>query len=141
MSRKLTSAQRELRRLTKQAKPAKRHKYGAKPQVIDGHRFASKREAQHYLLLKGMEKAGRIIDLVLQPRFYFPPQGWEDAQGNACAGATGSYYADFGFIWAKGEDAGNREFHDTKGYSKEPYFRMKMRCMKFFYPSVKLVLV
>ncbi|MGI9251146.1 MAG: DUF1064 domain-containing protein [Pseudohongiellaceae bacterium] len=50
--------------------PKGKGRYGnvTKPE-IDGIRFDSKREMQRYLDLKLLEKAGRIKNLVLQPRF------------------------------------------------------------------------
>lgn len=42
-------------------------KYHAKPTVVDGIRFASKREASRYGELKLLEKVGEIRDLKLQP--------------------------------------------------------------------------
>lgn len=47
------------------AKP-KVNKYGAKPIVIDGHRFASKREGQFYSALKLREKAGEVYEVQMQ---------------------------------------------------------------------------
>ena len=44
-------------------------KYRAAPTVIDGVRFASKKEAARYAELKLLERAGEIHDLRLQPRF------------------------------------------------------------------------
>lgn len=47
----------------------RRNKYGAKPTIVDGHRFASKAEAARYGELKLMRNAGQIVHLELQPRF------------------------------------------------------------------------
>lgn len=47
----------------------RRHKYGAKATVVDGIRFASKKEANRYGELKLLERAGHIKDLELQPSF------------------------------------------------------------------------
>lgn len=44
-------------------------KYGAIPTMIDGIRFASKKESRRYSELKLLERAGEITHLVLQPRF------------------------------------------------------------------------
>lgn len=46
-----------------------RLKYRNIPTVVDGIRFASKREAKRYSELKLMEKAGEILGLECQPRF------------------------------------------------------------------------
>lgn len=47
----------------------KRHKYFAKPTVVDGRRFHSKGEARRYEALKLMERAGMIRGLECQPRY------------------------------------------------------------------------
>jgi hypothetical protein len=47
----------------------RRHKYGAKPTVVDGHKFPSKKEARRYGELVLLERAGEISGLALQPRF------------------------------------------------------------------------
>lgn len=44
-------------------------KYRNVPTVVDGIRFASKREAFRYCELKLLQKAGEISDLKLQPRY------------------------------------------------------------------------
>lgn len=44
-------------------------KYGNTPTVVDGIRFASKKEAKRYGELKLLEKVGEIADLELQPKF------------------------------------------------------------------------
>lgn len=44
-------------------------KYHAKPTILDGIRFASKREANRYRELKLLERAGSIRHLELQKRF------------------------------------------------------------------------
>ena len=44
-------------------------KYKNVPTIIDGIRFASKREAKRYCDLKLLERAGEISGLKLQPRY------------------------------------------------------------------------
>jgi uncharacterized protein DUF1064 len=50
-------------------KPKPARKYRNVPSVVDGIRFASKREAHRYCELKMLEKAGEIGALKLQPRY------------------------------------------------------------------------
>lgn len=50
-------------------KPVKSNKYGAKPQVIDGIRFASKLEANYYCKLKLRQKADEVVFFLLQVPF------------------------------------------------------------------------
>ena len=118
-----TDAQREWARLRKHAKSAKPHKYGAKAMTVDGIRFASKKEAKRYQELKILEKAGKIAVLSCQPRYDFPP-GF-------------SYVADFRYmvrhteLWV---------VEDVKGI-QTPVFKLKAKCMAYFYPHVKLVII
>lgn len=44
-------------------------KYNAVKTEIDGHKFDSRFEAEHYASLKLLERAGVISELKLQPRF------------------------------------------------------------------------
>lgn len=77
-----------------------RNKYRAKPTVLDGIRFDSKREAATYANLKIIERAGKISDLVVHLR-YDLYVGKEK---------IGAYESDFTFI----ED-GKRKIVDVKG--------------------------
>lgn len=45
------------------------NKYRAQPTIVDGIRFASKREAARYMELRLLERAGEIHQLEVQPRF------------------------------------------------------------------------
>lgn len=45
------------------------HKYGARKTEVDGIVFDSKREATRYQELRLLEKAGKIWELELQPKF------------------------------------------------------------------------
>jgi len=47
----------------------KTHKYRAKATEVNGIRFHSKKEANRYLELKSLERAGKIKELELQPFF------------------------------------------------------------------------
>lgn len=68
------------------------HKYGAVVTLVDGVRFASKREARRYQELRLLEKGGQIRALRLQPRF--------DLHVLSVSGElikVGRYTADFGY--------------------------------------------
>lgn len=54
--------------------PFTQSKYRAKRTVIDGHTFASQKEAAAYLRLRDMEAKGQILSLELQPRFELLPK-------------------------------------------------------------------
>jgi len=71
------------------APPPKRRKYGNEPEVVDGHTFASKWEAQRYRELRNQVLLGQIHSLTLQPEFAL--EAWT-TQGPVRIGA---YIADF----------------------------------------------
>lgn len=53
----------------------KRNKYGAKPTTVNGIRFHSKRESEHYLKLRRELLEGKISDLELQPAYQITVNG------------------------------------------------------------------
>ena len=89
------------------------NKYHNKPTIINGIRFASKREASRFIELKIMEIAGAISNLRLQPVYKFP-MGF-------------SYRADFEYI-----ETGNLIAEDVKGVETD-VFKLKKKCMEYFY--------
>lgn len=89
-------------------------KYGAQPVEVDGRRFASKREAARYLLLKARAAAGEIEGLELQPRYPLVVNGVKVAV----------YVADFRY-----REAGTLVVEDTKGF-RTPIYRLKRKLMK-----------
>ena len=70
------------------------NKYGNKKVVVDGHPFDSKREARRYKELKLLERAGKIKDLELQPKFELIPTIRTDTETLYAV----SYYADFRYV-------------------------------------------
>src|SRR5258707_6299987 len=72
----------------------KRHKYGAQRTEVDGHVFASKKEATRYVGLKYLFLSGNIKNLELQPVFELHgPTGVK----------VGKYTADFRY-WCCGAE-------------------------------------
>lgn len=69
------------------------HKYRAVPKVVQGIRFASTREANRYLDLVLLVKAGEIQDLELQPEF--PIEMLRPSTGEVIH--CGRYCADFAY--------------------------------------------
>lgn len=53
-------------------KSEKPHKYKAKPNVVDGIRFDSKKEAAYYLALKDRVRAGEVITFLRQVPIHLP---------------------------------------------------------------------
>lgn len=101
----------------------KRAKYRAVPTVVDGIRFASKKEAKRYSELKLMEKAGEIHDLIRQPEYHLVI-GEED---------VGRYVADFAYRKRRpGTMLSETVVEDCKGF-KTPLYRLKKRLVKAIY--------
>lgn len=96
-----------------------RPKYGNKKTVVNGIKFDSKWEAERYLYIKSLERAGRVKDLELQVRFNLIVNDQK-----ICA-----YIADFRY---KREDK-DGEWHeiveDAKGV-ETPEFKLKKKLMK-----------
>ena len=111
----------------------KRHKYRAKPTVVDNVRFDSKREAEVYVELLTLLRAGRIKTLQLQPAFPLQP-------AFVSAGKTIreiDYVADFMVVWDHGNGgrcAGDQTIIEVKGY-KTPEYRLKLKLFLFKYPE------
>jgi len=99
-------------------------KYAAIPTVVDGIRFASKREAKRYSELLLLLRAGNIVELELQPKFPCVVNGEK-----VC-----DYIADFAYL---GPD-GVRVVEDAKGV-KTPVYRLKKKLVESLYPNVKIV--
>jgi hypothetical protein len=92
-------------------------KYHAKPQVVDGIRFASQKEARRYVELKLLDKAGVIDGLILQPRFELCT--WHGDHSRAPF--VGVYVADFEYF-----EKGKRVVEDVKGF-KTPLYKWKKK--------------
>lgn len=96
--------------------PERPHKYGAKPVVIDGHRFPSRKEARRYGELKLLERGGKIKDLRLQVSYDLEVNGMHICR----------FIADFVY-WHVGN---NREYvEDAKGFKTDVY-RLKRKLMR-----------
>lgn len=94
------------------------NKYGNRKIVVDGHKFDSQREARRYKELKLLERAGKIKDLELQPKFeLIPTIRTEDETLYAV-----SYYADFRYVEC---DSGRVIVEDVKGFKTDVYLLKK----------------
>ncbi|MFA5300524.1 MAG: DUF1064 domain-containing protein [Lutibacter sp.] len=106
-----------------QFRKIKPHKYNAKKILVNGIKFDSKKEAQHYLKLKLLLDNGVIKNLVLQPLYTFKHNGQ----------FIGRYKPDFEF-WDVPEM--KKRVVDVKGCKFGlPYAKFKSQCrlMKAFY--------
>jgi len=88
-------------------------KYRSKKTELDGITFDSKREAARYAELRLLEKAGRISDLRLQPKFTLI-EGQRNADGKAERPVV--YVADF--MYFEGERC---VVEDAKGVRTRDY--------------------
>jgi len=98
----------------------KGHKFGAVPTVVDGIRFASKAEAKRYGELKMLEKAGKIEELQLQPRYPLYALSRNDKQEVK----IGEYRADFQYQFTSDPHTGVIE--DVKGM-RTPLYNWKKK--------------
>ena len=92
-------------------------KYGNKRVEIDGHKFASKKEAGRYMLLRWRQDAGEISDLKLQPRYPMVVEGIK-----IC-----TYVSDFEFV-----ENGQIVTNDVKGV-KTDVFIIKAKLFRALY--------
>lgn len=83
-----------------------RNKFNAVPTVVDGHRFASGKEARRYGELMLLQRAGEIANLELQPPFPIHINGNPVMIGRRQV----VYYADFAY-----DEGGARVVEDAKG--------------------------
>lgn len=93
-----------------------RSKYRNRKTTVDGITFHSKREAKRYGELKLLEKAGKITELTLQPKFEFIVNGVK----------IGTYTADF---WYRPAGEINAVIEDAKGFKTQQY-RLRVKLMK-----------
>ena len=96
-----------------------RSKYGNKKTTIHGITFDSKWESERYLYLKSLEKAGRIKDLELQPRYNILVNDQK-----ICA-----YVADFKYNKENADGIWEHIVEDAKGV-ETPEFKLKKKLMK-----------
>ena len=88
----------------------KKHKYFARPTIVDGIKFASAKEARRYGELKLLQMAGKISALELQPRYKLVIEE--------------TYVADFRYL-----ENGETIIEDVKGCLTREYKR-KRKAMK-----------
>lgn len=107
------------------------NKYYNQLTIVDGIKFDSKKEAQHYMELKLLQSAGIIRDLELQPKFILQ----ESFKKNGKTYREISYIADFKYI--------EREqviVEDVKGKETE-VFKIKHKLFEYKYPDLELIII
>jgi hypothetical protein len=90
-------------------------KYRNVPTTYDGIRFASKREAGRYLVLKAMQEGGLIAGLQTQPPFRLEVNGYLICK----------YVADFRYVDVA---TGREVIEDAKGVRTQAY-KLKKKLM------------
>lgn len=95
----------------------RRSKFGAVTTVVDGVKFASKKEAKRYSELRLLERAGEIAALILQPKLYVTINNI----------LVCTYIADFGYL-----KDGQSITEDCKGV-RTPVYRLKKKLVKALY--------
>jgi hypothetical protein len=102
-------------------------KYNNKKTTVEGIIFDSKKEANRYLELKLLEKAGQIKDLELQPKFELLPT----VRRNGKTYRKCTYIADFKYFDIK---ESKYIVEDVKGFkTKEFRLKEKMFVAKYDY--------
>lgn len=96
----------------------RRSKYRAKPTVVDGIRFASKKEAKRYEILVLLARAGEIADLELQPRYPLRVNGF----------LVTTYVADFRYRERR-DGQWVKVVEDVKGFRTREY-NIKRKLMR-----------
>ena len=92
----------------------RKHKYNAKPKIVDGIRFASTREAKRYAELKLLRRGGKINSLEIQPKYPLEVNGVK-----IC-----TYIGDFRYF----DRIGVLHVEDVKGIIT-PIFKLKAKLM------------
>lgn len=105
-------------------RPKKKHKFNAKPTVVDGHRFPSELEASRYRTLKLLLQHGKISDLQLQVPFKWSVS--LSANGQTIQSSE-KYIADFVYT-----EKGNQVVEDAKGCRTRAYIRKRSIMLKLF---------
>lgn len=90
----------------------RKNKYGNEITIVDNVKFASKREANRYAELKILEAAGKISQLLLQPRYRLEIEGILIA----------TYVGDFAY-WH--HHVGRVVVEDSKGVKTRVYLMKK----------------
>ena len=118
-------------------------KYNARRVTIDGHTFASDKEATRYGELKLLQMAGEISGLECHPTFTLQ-EGFTDAWGRHHRGIT--YEADFQYVEngvtiVEDVKAKWRNKRGRKGGTDTEMFRVKFKIAQRMFPHLKFEVV
>lgn len=107
------------------------NKYRNKKVIVDEKEFDSKREGNRYKELKLLERAGKIKDLELQPRFLLQ----DSFKKNGRTFRKIEYVADFKYI-----ENGKAIVEDVKGMQTD-VFKLKHKIFEKVYPNLELRII
>ena len=110
----------------------RKSKYNNQKTMVDGIEFDSKKEADYYIHLKLLKKAGEIKDIGLQQRFVLQP-GFKK---NGVKYQPITYIADFVIT----NNDGTTEVVDIKGVETQ-VFKIKKKLFEYMYPDLNLKVV
>lgn len=108
----------------------RRSKFGNKKVTVFGIAFDSKREAQRYLELVSMERAGKIKNLQTQVPFELIPPIRDN--NDKLIQRSCDYVADFVYSTVSDDGTTTRVVEDAKGYRTEVY-KIKKKLMLWQY--------
>lgn len=107
------------------------NKYYNRKVIIDGIKFDSIAEGNRYKELKLLERAGKISNLELQPKFILQ----ENFKKNGRTYRKIEYIADFIY-----EENGQVIVEDTKGVETD-VFKLKHKLFEYKYPDLELKII
>lgn len=107
------------------------NKYRNKKVIVDRKEFDSKKEAIRYKELKLLERAGKISNLELQPRFLLQ----DSFRKNGKTFRRIEYIADFKYI-----ENGKTIVEDVKGIQTD-VFKLKHKIFEKVYPDLELKII
>lgn len=110
----------------------RRSKYGAVPTMVDGIRFASKKEARRYQELRLLERAGEIAGLTVQPAFPLKARLTVRAESMKRSELIGTYVGEFAYLE---QATGAQIVEDVKGF-RTPLYRWKKKHVEAQYGIV-----
>lgn len=110
----------------------KKHKYSAVATEVNGHRFDSKREAEHYQELMLRQRAGEIKEIKLQPEYELQPAFKKNGKHHRAI----KYRADFEILHSDGRV----EVIDVKGFETKE-FKLKKKLFEARYPDLEITIV
>lgn len=91
------------------------HKFNARPTILDGIRFASKKESRRYEELKQLQNDKEVLFFLRQTPFHLP--------------ANLKYICDFTVFWSNNIVT----FEDVKGFRTDQY-KLKKKLIEHHYP-------